>query len=64
MFVIICTVNGLYMHAGGLLCAVCMLYDVVVAVVEEILALTFGATSQSRGVNNLRPVTSHRWKPQ
>ena len=64
MFVSICTVNGLYMHVGGLLCAVCMLYDVVVAVVEEIPTLTFAAAAQSRGVNDLPPVTSHRWTPQ
>ena len=45
MFVIICTVNGLYMHAGGLLWAVCMLSGVVVAVVEEIPTLAFAAAS-------------------
>ena len=36
MFVIIVTVHGLYMHAGGLLWAVGMLSGAVVTVVDEV----------------------------
>ena len=51
MFVIICTVNGLYMHVDGLLWAVGMLSDAVVTVVEEATALAFaGASYKSQEV--------------
>ena len=46
MFVIIKTVNGLYMHAGGLLWTVGMLSDAVVAVVDTAWTFTFSITSQ------------------